>query len=207
MTTLEHELRNPLATILSSVELVNALGVGAKEVPELLRVVDLKARAMATVLDNLFDDTYTTFTLEKETTSAQDVPVIDTVARTLESALRVLIVDDNESAADSLGQLLTLRGYSVEVAYNGTQALIKARIFKPQAAILDIGMPDMDGYELVRLLREEKFFCTYIALTGFGQSHDKKKAQLSGFDFHLTKPTGIKEIVKMLEKVASTKTD
>ena len=68
-------------------------------------------------------------------------------------------------------------------------------------------MPDMDGYELVRLLREEKFFCTYIALTGFGQSHDKKKAQLSGFDFHLTKPTGIKEIVKMLEKVASTKTD
>ncbi len=72
-------------------------------------------------------------------------------------------------------------------------------------AILDIGMPDLDGYELVAQLREKKFKCTYIALTGYGQAREKKKALEAGFDYHLTKPAGINDIEMILREVVSTK--
>jgi len=114
-----------------------------------------------------------------------------------------LVVDDNATAADSLSKLLILRGYDVRVAYGGAEGFKEARTFLPQAAILDIGMPGIDGYQLVAMLRKEDLSCSFIALTGYGQDKDKQKASNVGFDFHLTKPSRIKDIDAILQQVAS----
>jgi CheY-like chemotaxis protein len=206
LTVLAHELRNPLATIMSTVELINAQGVSEKETPDLLAVVDERVRAIAAVLNDLLDESRISrnnFILEKDPTLNKKIPSISIMHPIAPDALRVLIVDDNEAAADSLSQLLALRGYNVQIAYGGSSALERARTFLPQVAILDIGMPDMDGYELASKLAQEHVSCVYVALTGFGQLHDKQKALAAGFSVHLTKPASIKEIEAVLERVAT----
>lgn len=116
--------------------------------------------------------------------------------------LRVLIVDDNEAAADALGKLLELRGHRVSVAFDGRSGLESVSGFNPHVAILDIGLPDMDGYKLARDIREAHGETVYlIALTGFGQGEDKLKARQVGFNQHLTKPIGLAEIEAALIKV------
>lgn len=111
---------------------------------------------------------------------------------------RILIVDDNERAAQSLAKLVERRGHTVRVAYDGASALKLASEFKPHIAILDIGMPRMDGYELARRLRETKRRMTLIALTGYGLEEDRKKALAAGFDQHLVKPVSITNLELVL---------
>ena len=195
LSHLAHELRNPLASIVSSVELMQALGQHAEEIPRLLGVVDEKAMTMANVLDDFLIASSSHDAFIKEERGTQK--------RTSLTDLRVLVVDDNTTAADSLGQLLMLRGYDVQVAYGGAEALRKAEAFLPQVAILDIGMPDIDGYKLREMLREKHSSCTYIALTGYGLAEDLQRTTDAGFDFHLTKPTKIKDINIILQKVVS----
>ena len=103
---------------------------------------------------------------------------------------RILIADDNRDAADSLGMLLELAGHDVEVAYSGGAALATGESCRPDVAILDIGMPDMSGYEVARAARHEPWgkSAYFIALTGWGQATDKERAIAAGFDRHLTKP-------------------
>jgi len=104
-------------------------------------------------------------------------------------ALRVLVADDNRDAADSLARLLSLYGHDVRVAYDGAQALELAGEWRPAAAILDIGMPLVDGYEAARRLRAKHGRAiTLIASTGWGQEADRQRAAQAGFDRHLTKP-------------------
>ena len=110
------------------------------------------------------------------------------------SPLRILVVDDNESAAQSLGTLLEHVGNTVELAYVGSDVLDKVREFKPNVIILDIGLPDISGYEVAELLRKEKFDGKIIALTGYGQDDDKKRVEAAGFDDHLTKPVGLADL-------------
>jgi PAS domain S-box-containing protein len=103
---------------------------------------------------------------------------------------RILIADDNVDAADSLAELLRLEGYEVHVAYDGAEALaIFARV-APDAALLDVGMPNMSGLEVVRAIRESAAGqrATLIAVTGWGQDRDRRLALAAGFDHHLTKP-------------------
>ena len=107
---------------------------------------------------------------------------------------RILIVDDNRDAADSLGLLLGLDGHDVRVAYAGRQALeIIQEPFKPEVAILDLGLPDLSGYDLARLLRQDPNMqrVTLVALTGWGQEEHKQRAREAGFDHHLTKPVDL----------------
>jgi len=103
---------------------------------------------------------------------------------------RVLVVDDNRDAAESLGMLLELEHCEVAVAFDGIQALETIDQFQPDIALLDIGMPGMDGYELARRIRATPRGrnLVLVALTGWGQADDKKRAADSGFDEHLTKP-------------------
>src|SRR3989338_7160976 len=192
---LAHELRNPLASIVSSVELMQSLGQHAEEIPHLLGVVDEKAMTMANVLDDfLIASSPQDAFIKGERRAPKRTPLTD---------LRVLVVDDNTTAADSLGQLLMLRGYDVQVAYGGEEALRKAEEFLPQVAILDIGMPDIDGYKLREMLREKHSSCTYIALTGYGFAEDLQRTTEADFDFHITKPTRIKDMNIILQKVVS----
>jgi len=224
LNILAHELRNPLATIQSTVELMKARGMDAKETLEHLDVVDNQVNMIAILLNDLLDASRIpgskfkygekrgvgfkaqpplSTTAELSTVDRNKKPrVIPTKSPLRGKALRVLLVDDNETAADSMSELLALRGYDVEVAYSGAQAIEKARTFRPQVSILDIGMPDLDGYEVAISLRKQKFPCVYIALTGYGQIHDKNKATAAGFNYHLTKPASIKEIDALLQRVA-----
>lgn len=112
---------------------------------------------------------------------------------------RVLVVDDNAPAAQGIGRLLEHKGYNVEYAYTGEEARAKAKEFELSAIVLDIGLPDMNGYDVARLIRSEGGFKgTLIALTGYGQEEDKLRAQEAGFNHHLTKPVGIADLLAVL---------
>lgn len=103
--------------------------------------------------------------------------------------MRILVADDNRDAADSLQRILALYGYDVKVAYGGAEALAASEAFRPHVAVLDIGMPGADGYDVARQLRERLGNgVKLIALTGWGQDGDRRRAMEAGFDFHLTKP-------------------
>jgi CheY-like chemotaxis protein len=100
------------------------------------------------------------------------------------------VVDDNRDAADSLALLLGLAGQDARAAYDGPSAVALARDFRPELAFLDIGMPGMDGYEVARRLRGEPrlWGVVLVALTGWGQEEDRRRAAEAGFDHHLVKP-------------------
>jgi DNA-binding response OmpR family regulator len=108
----------------------------------------------------------------------------------LSAARRLLVVDDNKDAADTLAMMLQLAGHEVRVAHGGSAALAVAHSFRPEVAILDIGMPDMNGYELATALRGQSWAAGIylIALTGWGQEGDRQRAREAGFDQHMTKP-------------------
>lgn len=103
---------------------------------------------------------------------------------------RILVVDDNQDAADSLAQILSHLGRTVEIAYSGKEALRKAKGTPPDMAFIDIAMPEMNGYEVAKKMRGEPSLSqtTLVALTGFGQREDKEKALREGFDLHYIKP-------------------
>jgi signal transduction histidine kinase/ActR/RegA family two-component response regulator len=119
---------------------------------------------------------------------------------------RVLIADDNRDAADSLALLLKLSGHEVRVAYGGREALAMVREHGPQFVLLDIGMPDLDGYQVAERLRGDPLtqWVTLIALTGWGQEEDRNRAQAAGFDHHLTKPIDPQEIEQLFRSSGET---
>jgi CheY-like chemotaxis protein len=100
------------------------------------------------------------------------------------------VVDDNRDAADSLALLLRLQGHEVRVAHNGLAALEFAKSYRPEMVFLDIGMPGMDGYEVARRLRRQPGLesVRLAALTGWGQSEDRRRTAEAGFNHHLVKP-------------------
>ena len=103
---------------------------------------------------------------------------------------RVLLADDNRDGAETLGMFLETLGHEVQIAHSGTEALQLAKRWKPDLCVLDIGMPDMSGYEVAMRIRLEAWGqkTTLIAVTGWGQEDDRRRAQVAGFDHHLTKP-------------------
>jgi PAS domain S-box-containing protein len=113
-----------------------------------------------------------------------DAPPVATACR------RVMVADDNTDAADALAMLLELAGHEVRVAHCGRAALSVAQVFRPEVALIDIGMPDLSGYEVAKELRRESWGARIhlIALTGWGRDDDRQRAKDAGFDRHMTKP-------------------
>jgi CheY-like chemotaxis protein len=132
-------------------------------------------------------------------TVAQDPPAPAAPRR-----MRVLVVDDNRDAADSMRMLLEASDQEARAVYDGVSALEIAESFRPEVVLLDIGMPSMDGYQVVRELRARGFVPqpAIAALTGWGQDSDKKKAQEAGFDHHFTKPVDAADLMAFLDRVA-----
>jgi CheY-like chemotaxis protein len=114
----------------------------------------------------------------------------------------VLVVDDNADAAQMLAALLEVQGHAVSVEYDARGALARARSEHPDVLLLDIGLPDMDGYELARRLRAqpENADATLVALTGYGQSQDRAEARQAGFDHYLVKPADLNEVNEVLSR-------
>jgi len=127
------------------------------------------------------------------------IEVVDEQAKP--GAIRVLVVDDNADAADMLVEILRQLGHITAVAYDGPTALEIASQFSPEVALLDIGLPTMDGYELGRRLRENACDALLVALTGYGQDTDRNRTTAAGFDAHMVKPISIDAIVSVLERV------
>ena len=113
---------------------------------------------------------------------------------------RILVVDDNADAAETMSDYLDMSGYASQVAYNGHQALNVIRKFMPEVVFLDIGMPGMNGYEVASAIRKmpEMAGVTLIALTGWGSATDRSRAHEAGFDHHLTKPASFHSVNALL---------
>jgi signal transduction histidine kinase len=113
---------------------------------------------------------------------------------------RILVVDDNRDAADTLGLLLESDGAEVRVVYDGRAALAMAESFQPTSVLLDIGMPGMDGFEVARRLRQDERFAQLriVALTGWGQDTDRRQTRNRGFSHHLTKPVSVEDLQQVL---------
>jgi len=124
-----------------------------------------------------------------------------------EHALRVMVVDDNEDAADALGMVLLETGHKVLTVHDGSSALIAAQEFRPNVVLLDIGLPGIDGYEVAKQLREQAIFkdVVLVAMTGYGQDSDRQRSKAAGFDHHLVKPPDFNKLEQILETVSEKK--
>lgn len=114
--------------------------------------------------------------------------------------LRVLLVDDNEDAIQSLEKMLSLLGYEVAAATNGKDALALGNRLRPDIALLDLGMPEMNGYEVAQAIRRETWGTQtrLIALTGWGQPEDIRRSIAEGFEAHLVKPLKTFELLRLM---------
>lgn len=117
-------------------------------------------------------------------------------------ALRILVADDSEDAAESLAMLLEFEGHTVSVAHDGEAALVLAAGAPHDVAILDIGMPGTSGYEVARRMRSEPWgrAMLLVAATGWGQEEDRRRALEAGFDRHVTKPMDATELAQSLTR-------
>jgi PAS domain S-box-containing protein len=118
---------------------------------------------------------------------------------------RILIEDDTSDVAESMGVLLSMLGYETRTACDGLAGLAAAAEFRPDAALLDIGMPRMNGYDLARRIREQPWGkeMVLIAVTGWGQEEDKQRSREAGFDHHLVKPLDPTALAKLLASMAT----
>jgi PAS domain S-box-containing protein len=120
--------------------------------------------------------------------------------------LRVLVVDDNADAADGLAAALKLKGHEARAVYDGPSALALAEAFRPQAVLLDLGLPGMDGHEVARRLREKPELkgAWVAAVTGWGQPEDRQRSKELGFDRHLVKPVKPSALARLLAELKAS---
>ena len=115
---------------------------------------------------------------------------------------RVMVVDDNQDAAESLAELLSLRGHETRAVTQSRAALELAPEFAPDVVLLDIGLPEIDGFELARMLRQlpKTRASLLVAVTGYGQPEDRRATSAAGFDHHLVKPVSLRELEELLDQ-------
>ena len=148
------------------------------------------------------NDQGSTFTLRLPAISlpATAAPAREVVVHNQPRNVRVLVVDDNTDAADSLAIMLRLDGYDTRVEYSGEGALRTAEDFDPEVVVCDIGLPRMDGHEIAKRLRADprRSGTVLVAVTGWGSEEDKRRTQRAGFNFHLTKPVALDSMQQIL---------
>jgi CheY-like chemotaxis protein len=126
----------------------------------------------------------------------------DRAARAEGARARILVVDDHVDTARALAGLLRVAGHAVEVAHDGREAIERARALRPDAVLLDIGLPHLDGYQVARRLRAEGCRdALLIAISGYGQDDDRRRSREAGFDHHLVKPVDSAALVALLGRI------
>jgi CheY-like chemotaxis protein len=131
---------------------------------------------------------------------------MDHHGKSMNNNFKILVVDDNVDGAVTLGVILKHLGHTVRMTHDGASALVVGQEFRPDLVLMDIGMPGMDGYETCEKMREQQWAATtrIVALTGWGQEEDKRKAKRAGFDEHLVKPVDRKTLIEVLSTTATT---
>ncbi|MFL6648570.1 MAG: MEDS domain-containing protein [Sulfurifustaceae bacterium] len=176
------------------------LGLGLSIARNLTEMHNGKLRAMSEGRD-----TGAEFVLELPLVSPPPAHAVDTcpvVAPLTDPGRRILVVDDNSDAADSLREALQLLGHATHVAYDGPSALQAAEEVRPDLALLDIGLPVMDGYELGQRLRSRcGRHVKLVALTGYGQPSDRRRSADAGFDGHLVKPVDFERLQSLIKEL------
>jgi len=124
----------------------------------------------------------------------------------LASKRRILVVDDNPDSAESLTLLIELTGHETRTAYDGREAVEAAATFRPDVMLLDIGLPELNGYDVARKIREQSWgqSMVLVALTGWGQDEDRRRSLEAGFNHHLTKPVDPADLTKLLASAAQS---
>ncbi|HEX4332238.1 MAG TPA: ATP-binding protein [Usitatibacter sp.] len=123
--------------------------------------------------------------------------------------LRILVIEDNDDGREMLRTMLELHGHEVRAASTGVEGIKEARRWLPDVVLLDVGLPDLDGYEVARRLRAERAMvqAKLVAITGYGQSEDEQRAYRAGIDVHMTKPVEPQELLRILAQGVRQKTD
>jgi CheY-like chemotaxis protein/anti-sigma regulatory factor (Ser/Thr protein kinase) len=150
-----------------------------------------------------------TFTLRLPLLQSSPKPEVapDEPAERHVAAMRVLVVDDNQDSADTMAELLRLMGHRVHAAYGAQSAVHEAAAFKPELMLLDLSMPDGDGFSVMKQVRARTLQPVYIvAMTGYGQQSDLDKTLAAGFDQHLTKPVGPEALQQVLDETIRMRT-
>jgi signal transduction histidine kinase/CheY-like chemotaxis protein len=117
------------------------------------------------------------------------------------SGLHILVVDDNDAAAAGIGRLLELRGSRVSYAYDGRQALKRTAELSPDIVLLDVGLPDQDGYSVAKEMRIDGYSGKLIALTGFSTDEARERGKEAGFDHYLVKPAGLADLKRVIPEL------
>jgi signal transduction histidine kinase/CheY-like chemotaxis protein len=179
-------------------EVNGGLGLGLAIVKSLVEMHSGSVRALSEGLGR-----GTTVTVTLPTSEPPESSAAQTAAPAAGGQSKVMVVDDNRDAADTLAMLLSLSDFEVRAAYTPTDALQQLAAFSAEIAVLDIGLPEMDGYELARRLRQRNppFQGKLIALTGYGQQKDVERAMSAGFDAHLTKPVEPDALLELIARL------
>ncbi|MEH6435445.1 hybrid sensor histidine kinase/response regulator [Massilia sp. DD77] len=181
------------------------LGLGLALVKKLVELHegDVRAHSEGVGLGSTFTLTLPCVAACNEGGDPRDGAPADGVA--LQRKLRLIVVDDNTDAADSLAMLLSVQGYAVSVDYDAASAIGRARSERPDVMLIDIGLPDMDGYQLAERLRAqpETAHTVLVAITGYGQPKDRERVLAAGIGHHLVKPVDMTALVRILEASAA----
>jgi PAS domain S-box-containing protein len=141
-----------------------------------------------------------TVTLPSAAIQVEVAPVAEAPRRVVPPGSKILVVDDNVDTAGTLANLLELSGFEVRAAHDGPEAIDAARAHRPNAILLDIGLPGMDGYQVAEQLRADDGLraATIIAITGYGEEQAFRRSRESGFDHHLVKPVNYETLLNLL---------
>jgi signal transduction histidine kinase/CheY-like chemotaxis protein len=181
------------------------LGLGLTLVKRLVELHEGEVSAHSDGVGMGSSFTLTLPTVDARLDTSAGGPLDETQGAQLDRPLRLVLVDDNADAADSLSQLLSVQGYRTAVEYDARSALRRARVERPDAMLVDIGLPDIDGYHLAEQLRAmpETRDTVLVAITGYGQARDRERAIEAGFAHHLVKPVDMTALVRILESVST----
>lgn len=128
------------------------------------------------------------------------------LARNSNETWRVLVVDDNQDGADMIAEAIEQFGYATKPVYDGAAALAIAERFRPHVAIVDIGMPQMDGFEVARRLHALELNVAIVALSGFGTNQDRENARSAGIAHYLVKPVNLDALLLLLKSICPPQT-